>query len=239
MTMHRPGLPEDLPPAELLWARWALVAVLEATTEAEGRGVHRTGHWIDGERLRLDDCGCTWWALARMGEGRYVLYGEDESSGVKWHEPAIDMLAQGPEWLPYDTLRDLLQGYELGCVYWYENGAWARAPYPADLDDDGLDCGISRFVVREEVLRLLRDADVDCVCAPAPGSDPDPDRDLVSGPRPAPADLLAAAEEHRLAPEALEPLAAGCTCGNRDLAAMRRALHLSGLSDPSDRPVAV
>ncbi|KJY40527.1 hypothetical protein VR46_27320, partial [Streptomyces sp. NRRL S-444] len=69
MTIHRPGRPGDLPAAELLWARWAFVAVLEATTEAEGHGIHRTGHWIDGARLRLDDAGCTCWTLARMGQG--------------------------------------------------------------------------------------------------------------------------------------------------------------------------
>ncbi|MGW1768113.1 hypothetical protein ACWCQL_29225 [Streptomyces sp. NPDC002073] len=155
MAIERPGRPEDLPAAEVLWARWALVAVLEATAEAETRGVHRGGAWIDGLGLHLDDRGCTWWTFEQVGEGRYVLYGEDESSAVKWHEPAIDMLAQAPDWLPYERLRELLEGSELGCVYWYENGAWARAPYPDDLDDDGLDCGMSRFAVREEALRDL------------------------------------------------------------------------------------
>ncbi|MER7466921.1 hypothetical protein [Streptomyces sp. NPDC097981] len=47
-----------------------------------------------------------------MGQGRFVLYGEDESSGVKWHEPTADMLAQGPDWLPYDTLRGRVEGWE-------------------------------------------------------------------------------------------------------------------------------
>ncbi|MGW0395015.1 hypothetical protein ACWDYJ_29895 [Streptomyces sp. NPDC003042] len=214
MPMHQPGLPEDLPPAELLWASWALVAVLEATSEAESRGVHRTGHWIDEAGLHLDDCGCTWWTFARLGEGRYVLYGEDESSGVKWHEPAVDMLANGPDWLPYETLRDLLDGCELGCVYWYENGAWARAPYPADLEDDGLDCGISRFAVRQEVLGLLAGRLGDCACDPARASGR------------AATDLLDAAGSYGLAPEELESLA----CDHWDLPAVRRALSLSGLA---------
>lgn len=216
MTVHRPGLPGDLPPAELLWARWALVAVLEASTAAEGRGVHRTGHWLEGRALRLDDCGCTWWALARCGEGRYVLYGEDESSDVKWHEPRIDMLAGGPGWLPYETLRDLLEGYELGCVYWYEDGAWARAPYPGSLEDDGLDCGMARFAVRAQALELVASAAAGCACDPEPGVGAE--------------ELLAAAEERRLTPGALEVVAAGCTRGHRDLPAMRRALALSGLA---------
>ncbi|MFF3859779.1 hypothetical protein [Streptomyces sp. NPDC002209] len=210
MTIHRPGRPGDLPAAELLWARWAFVAVLEATTEAESHGVHRTGHWIDGAGLHLDDSGCTWWTLARMGQGRFVLYGEDESSGVKWHEPPVDMLAQAPDWLPYETLRGLLEGWELGCVYWYENGAWARAPYPESLEDDGLDCGMSRFVDSEKLLWLL------------------------AGHGPAAKGLLEAAEHYRLTPGALDLLVAETGNGGRDedwdLPAVHRALHLAGLS---------
>ncbi|MFG2712968.1 hypothetical protein ACGFX2_20780 [Streptomyces goshikiensis] len=212
MTIHRPGLPGDLPAAEVLWARWALVAVLEATTAAEGRR-HRTGLWLDGDGLHFDDGGCTWWGMERLGEGRYVLYGEDEASGVKWHEPAVDMLARGPDWLPYATLRDLLQGWELGCVYWYENGAWARAPYPADLKDDGLDCGMSRFVDPGEALSMV--TGVEC----GPGR---LDRRTAAG-------LLEAAENYRLAPEDLAALPAG----DLDLPAMRRALDLAGLSGAS------
>lgn len=155
MAIERPGRPEDLPAAEVLWARWALVAVLEATAASEARSDRRVGTWIDGQGLHLDDRGCTWWTFQQLGEGRYLLYGEDESSAVKWHEPAIDMLAQAPDWLPYEHLRQLLEGWELGCVYWYENGAWARAPYPDELDDDGLDCGMSRYAVREEALNDL------------------------------------------------------------------------------------
>ncbi|GHG89024.1 hypothetical protein [Streptomyces lanatus] len=156
MTIHRPGLPEDLPPGEELWARWALLAAVKATTEQEEcPSVHRSGHWIDEEGLHWDDCGCTWWILSRMGEGRFVLYGEDESSDVKWHEPPVDMLAGGPDWLPYEELRYRLEGNELGCVYWYENGAWSRAPYPDSLKDDGLDCGMNDLVDRAGLLREL------------------------------------------------------------------------------------
>ncbi|MFJ7077300.1 hypothetical protein [Streptomyces sp. NPDC098781] len=156
MTIHRPGRPEDLPPGEVLWARWALLAAVEATTEAEERpAVHRTGHWIDGAGLHRDDSGCTWWILSRGGEGRFVLYGEDESSDVKWHRPPIDMLAGCPDWLPHGELRDRLEGYELGCVYWYEDGAWSRAPYPDSLKDDGLDCGLGDFVDRDRLLGEL------------------------------------------------------------------------------------
>ncbi|MFI5527568.1 hypothetical protein ACIA8O_03325 [Kitasatospora sp. NPDC051853] len=183
MTVNRPGQPTDLPPAEELWARWALLAAVTATTEAEARpSAHRHGRWIDEDGLHWDDSGCTWWLLARCGDGRFVLYGEDESSAVKWHEPAIDVLAGGPEWLPYEELRDRIEGYEIGCVYWYENGAWARAPYPDDLDDDGLDCGMGDVVDRAGLLRDLRFH----LTAAAPVEH-----------------LLSAAEAHRLDPQEL------------------------------------
>ncbi|MGC0334744.1 hypothetical protein RKD23_007734 [Streptomyces sp. SAI-170] len=185
MSIHRPGLPEDLPPAQALWARWALLAAVEATTEAQGRrGGYRTGRWIDAEGLHWDDAGCTWWVMSRMGEDRFVLYGEDESSDVKWHQPPIDMLAGGPDWLPYEELHDRLAGNELGCVYWYDNGTWSRAPYPDSLQDDGLDCGMSDFTDRDKVLQELESR-------------------IGAGDGPGPAAVLADAEALRLQPRAL------------------------------------
>ncbi|CAM5435909.1 hypothetical protein GCM10010329_52440 [Streptomyces spiroverticillatus] len=148
-SVHRPGRPEDLPAAPVLWARWGLLAGLLSTREREAeREIHRAGYWMASGRddtLRFYDGGASWWALRRAGDGRYVLYGEDESSEVKWQEEAIDVLGGAPDWLPLELLRDLVESYMIGCVYWYEDGAWARAPYPAGLADDGLDCGMSRL----------------------------------------------------------------------------------------------
>ncbi|MFF1415404.1 hypothetical protein ACFVX6_37485 [Streptomyces sp. NPDC058289] len=218
MTVHRPGLPQDLPAPEVLWARWSAVAVLEATTEAEQKPpVHRTGCWIDDRGLHLDDCGCTWWTLKPLGGDRFVLFGEDESSGVKWHEPPVDMLAGAPDWIPHDELRELIAGNELGCVYWSENGSWARAPYPADLDDDGLDCGLSRFVNEGELLREL-------------------DGGAVLGERRA--ELVRRAEWYELTPELLETLVRGSGGEPADLPAMLRALRRSGVSHGSPQPAA-
>ncbi|WP_298562103.1 hypothetical protein [Streptomyces luteogriseus] len=214
MTINRPGLPGDLPSAEVLWARWALIAVLEATREGERERHHRTGTWVDGEGLHLDDSGCTWWGFAPRGEGRYVLFGEDESSGVKWHEPPVDMLAGAPGWLPHEQLKDLSSGYELGCVYWYEDGAWARASYPGTLDDDGLDCGMGRFTDRADVLRTIADED-----------------HAATSPQNAQA-LLAHAENHRLTPELLMSLTADPGRRQRDRPAMTRALEHAGLNRP-------
>jgi hypothetical protein len=212
MTINRPGLPGDLPSAEVLWARWALVAALEATTADEQAGHHRTGNWVDDEGLHLDDCGCTWWGFAQRGEGRYVLFGEDESSCVKWHEPAVDMLADAPDWLPHEELQDLLKGCQLGCVYWYENGTWARAPYPATLDDDGLDCGMSRFADRKKVLWTIGDEDH--------GAMPAYDAET----------LLGHAEGYRLTPEVLMPLVTEPDWRELDRPAMTRALERAGLN---------
>ncbi|MFD3698296.1 hypothetical protein ACFWUZ_19455 [Streptomyces sp. NPDC058646] len=215
MALHRPGLPQDLPAPEILWARWSTIAVLEATAASERvRPGHRTGCWIDEGGLHLDDCGCTWWTLAPLDDDRFVLFGEDESSEVKWYEPPVDVLAGAPGWLPHEELRDLLAGNELGCVYWYENGAWSRAPYPADLGDDGLDCGLSRFVEEDELLRLMADH-----ARPA-------DRR---------AELLRHAERYELTPELFEGLVRGCGGDPEDLPAMLRALARSGLS--GGRPV--
>ncbi|MFH8412884.1 hypothetical protein [Streptomyces collinus] len=213
MTINRPGLPGDLPPPEMLWARWALIAVLEATS-ADEEAYHRTGTWVDDTGLRLDDAGCTWWELAPRGAGRYVLYGEDESSGCKWHQPPVDMLAGAPAWLPHDELADYLSGNELGCVYWYENGSWARAAYPGTLGDDGLDCGMSRFTDRDDVLRTIADEDHGATSA----------RDAQA--------LLANAEDHRLTPELLMSLTGDPAGRPRDRPAMTRALELARLDRP-------
>ncbi|MDK1344547.1 hypothetical protein QNO09_14750 [Streptomyces sp. 378] len=196
----------------MLWARWALIAVLEATAQGEREVRHRTGTWVDGEGLHLDDSGCTWWGFSPRGEGRYVLSGEDESSGVKWHEPPVDLLAGAPGWLPHDRLKDLLSGYELGCVYWYENGAWARAAYPGTLDDDGLDCGTSRFTDRTDVLHTIADEEHGATSA----GDAE--------------DLLAHAENYRLTPELLMSLTADPDWRQRDRPAMTRALERAGLN---------
>ncbi|MFG3039280.1 hypothetical protein ACGFYZ_20525 [Streptomyces sp. NPDC048330] len=214
MTINRPGQPEDLPPAEVLWARWALVAALGATTAAESRpSAHRTGRWIDDEGLHWDDAGCTWWVMSAMGEGRYVLYGEDESSDAKWHEPPVDMLAGGPAWLPWEELRDRLSGNELGCVYWYEDGAWARAPYPEDLRDDGLDCGMGELADRAQALGLLAEH-----LAPVDGG---PDADT----------LLAEAEAGRLGDvDALLARLRDPDGDEPDPSAVARALARSGLA---------
>ncbi|MFI6215944.1 hypothetical protein ACIBCD_28465 [Nocardia brasiliensis] len=156
--LHEPGRPEDLPDPQLLWRRWAGVAVATYSRAREEESpVHRSGYWIDDGGLHWDDCGCTWWELKWYGDGRAVLVGEDESSKVKWHEPAIDVLAGAPEWLPRQYLRGLIDAYMVGCVYWCDEGVWHRAPYPEDLSDDGLDAGLSALTNSADALEKIAD----------------------------------------------------------------------------------
>ncbi|MFC9898043.1 hypothetical protein ACFVMC_30505 [Nocardia sp. NPDC127579] len=160
--VHKPGQPGDLPDAGVLWRRWAGAALAMYDHEQEGTAaVHRTGCWIDDAGLHWDDSGCTWWEFKWFGDGRAVLFGEDETSQVKWHEPAIDVLAGAPQWVPRRYLRGLIDAYMVGCVYWFEDGAWHRAPYPDDLRDDGLGSGVGRLTTRAgalETISLWRDS---------------------------------------------------------------------------------
>ncbi len=149
-AVHRPGRPEDLPPAELFWARWAALAAVRADP-----GEERNGLWLERGELRLDTWGSSWGVLAWAGDGRAVLFGEDEGSMTKWHEPTIDVLAGAPAWLPFARLRDHVKCYELGFVYWYEDGAWNRAPYPDDLKDDGLALAMGDFAARSSAVAEL------------------------------------------------------------------------------------
>ncbi|MGW4632738.1 hypothetical protein [Nocardia sp. NPDC004415] len=155
MTIHRPGRPEDLPDARTLWGRWAFIAALQANSRDEAWGYGRTGYRIDGEGLHWDDSACTVWTLTSMGEGRFLLYGEEEVSELRFYDPPVDVLAGGPEWLPFDKLRELYEDFRAGTVYWYEEGAWGRAVYPDDLGDDGLSSGLHGVIDRDELLLEL------------------------------------------------------------------------------------
>jgi hypothetical protein len=80
MTVRGPGRPEDLPSAEVIWARWAVLAAPRAD---------RPGYGLDEDGLHLDTLGRTRAATTWVGEGRAVLFGDDEAGGTKWHEPPI------------------------------------------------------------------------------------------------------------------------------------------------------
>ncbi|MFF4445391.1 hypothetical protein [Streptomyces sp. NPDC001502] len=166
MKIHRPGRPEDLPEASVLWARWAALAAATWNAEEE-KERFRYGYWLGGDDgdgdgdgdnvLRYDDGACSRWVLTRADGGRAVLFGQDDSGKVGQYRPPIDLLAGAPGWVRDDRLHDLLEQGRVECVYWFEDGSWHRAPYPDDLHDDGLDCGIGHLT--------SRDLAVDAICA--------------------------------------------------------------------------
>ncbi|AFU00476.1 hypothetical protein [Nocardia brasiliensis] len=157
-NLHEPGRPEDLPDAELLWKRWAGVAIATFDQGKQDGPFQRfAGHWIDDKGVHWDDSGCTWWVMKWFGDGRALLVGEDESSKVKFHETPIDVLAGAPDWVPRNYLLDLIDSAMVGCVYWFDEGAWHRAPYPNDLSDDGLDSGISTLTTRADAVEKITD----------------------------------------------------------------------------------
>lgn len=146
-----------------------------------------------------------------MGSGRFVLLGEDEASEVKWHQPPVDMLTGAPDWLPHKHIRWLIDGCELGCVYWCENDTWSRAPYPDSLGDDGLECGMSQVIIRAEALSELSGYGL--------GTGTVPDADT----------LLTHAKRRQLTPDLLLRITDSPE-RDWDPPAMIRALHRTGLN---------
>ncbi|MFE2153936.1 hypothetical protein ACFXAO_28285 [Streptomyces lavendulae] len=166
MKIRRPGRPEDLPEAAVLWARWTALAAASWNAEEE-KERFRYGYWLgdDGCHLRYDDGACSRWALSRVDGGRAVLFGQDDSGRVGRYEPPVDLLAGAPGWVRHELRRGLLEAERIECVYWFEDGSWHRAPYPDGLADDGLDCGIGHLTSREhavEALCALFEFDGDC-----------------------------------------------------------------------------
>ncbi|MGW6461906.1 hypothetical protein ACWF94_39260 [Streptomyces sp. NPDC055078] len=130
---NEPAVPPQLGRPERMWQR-AVVLVLIAVTRT-ARPVFRLG---DRELTCSHSNGG--WTLALMPDGKAVFYGQDVdcSDTTYYGDKPVDLLVNAPGWLPYDRLRELNDGYELGYLYWWQDGRWARAPYPAYVEDDGL-----------------------------------------------------------------------------------------------------
>ncbi|AJT63090.2 hypothetical protein T261_1404 [Streptomyces lydicus] len=143
--MHAPSLPEDLERPERLWARALTLAVLEKAC------THWKEHALDEHGLWCHSTGAGgWWRLTVLDGGRAVFVGQDpDGSHTHVGGRGIDFLAGGPDWLPWDQLREDEEGNLFGFVYWWENDAWHRIPYPDEVDEDGLD-GAAPWVGSEE-----------------------------------------------------------------------------------------
>ncbi|MER6304762.1 hypothetical protein [Streptomyces sp. NPDC001657] len=150
-----------LPAPDVLWSH---AATLAAWSAEQLLPVHNYRH--DEAGLRSEDVGNGWWALSWVEDGRAVLYGIDHDySETVSLSPPLDLLADGPSWLPWQWLDEVIAGgEEIGFVYWWDGRAWGRAPYPAEVRDDGV-----RGMVPAD------DSEVRQVCADlvADGADPD------------------------------------------------------------------
>ncbi|MEV7382756.1 hypothetical protein [Streptomyces lydicus] len=151
--MHRPSVPGDLDRPERVWARAATLAVVAAAMDDGDEfswGEQGLECWNGG--------GSYWWRLKLFEGGRALLCGQD-SDGSYTHDGdrQIDFLAGGPEWLPWERLRHDADGNLFGFVYWWQDGAWARAPYPEKLPDDGLEMAVSWAAPGEDAVRRIID----------------------------------------------------------------------------------
>ncbi|MEV8532672.1 hypothetical protein [Streptomyces sp. NPDC051211] len=134
--MHTPSRPEDLAPPRLLWARAVTLALLEVGCwESEEYAVDEDGLWCHSTGAG------GWWRLTLFDGGERAVFVGQDPDGSHTHigGKQIDFLAGGPDWLPWELLRDDAAGNLFGFVYWWEDGAWHRIPYPAELREDGLD----------------------------------------------------------------------------------------------------
>ncbi|NKY96498.1 hypothetical protein [Nocardiopsis alborubida] len=138
MKFHRPGRPDDLPPPHVLWARGAALAAL---------GVSRRSGLLsfEGQSLLYDDGGGNTWRLAWVEGDRAVLVGYDHefSETLDYVSRPFDLLQDAPVWLPWTWIAELEAAECVAFVYWWD-GAWARTPYPDDLEDDGLEAVLSK-----------------------------------------------------------------------------------------------
>lgn len=149
--MHTPSLPEDLDHPDRLWARAVTFALVEGACD-DGR----PEHVLDGHGLWCHSTGaCGWWRLTVVDGERAVFVGQDpDGSHTHIDGEQIDFLAGGPDWLPWEQLRDDADGNLFGFVYWWESGAWHRIPYPEQLTEDGLE-GAAPWVASEEEFLTL------------------------------------------------------------------------------------
>ncbi|WP_242891712.1 hypothetical protein [Actinomadura litoris] len=118
--------PEDL------WAEASALAMLTVGTDGFGATVYPDG-------ARGDDVGNGWHGMSWIGGGRAVLYGYDVDASKTRHQvPPMDLLAGGPDWLPWEWLSDMMRREQLiQYVFWWDGSSWGRTDYPDGLRDGG------------------------------------------------------------------------------------------------------
>jgi hypothetical protein len=123
---------EDLPPLDTLWTRAAVAAALEA-------GAGRSAlHAPEDGRILFDDGGGNSWRLLCLEGGKGLLIGFDHECDEHIEDPALDVFADAPAWLPWEWALDLEARGPIGFAYWWDGTCWARTPYPEYVTSDGI-----------------------------------------------------------------------------------------------------
>ena len=152
VSFHQPGRPEDLPHPGLLWAHSRIelgaYRLLEARPgdvfayDPVGTTHTRVGFTLGPHGTHYKNGGGCWWRLTRVEGGRAVLTGW-EPLGQDTVDEELDLLAGGPDWLPWEWLDTLIARYRheqmgVSFLYWWDGDAWGRTDYPDGIEDDGL-----------------------------------------------------------------------------------------------------
>jgi hypothetical protein len=173
MSYYQPARTEDLPPPAMMWAfgRIELGAyrLLEArpgetfTYDPVGTTYTREGFTLGPHGMHYDNSAGCWWRLTWVEGGRAVLTGW-EPLGQDTIDEELDLLAGGPDWLPWEWLDTHIARYRheqmgVSFLYWWDGAAWGRVDYPDGIEDDGL-CTAMGYGTPEDLLRIdddLRD----------------------------------------------------------------------------------
>lgn len=98
-----------------------------------------------GEYARIEDHGPsaytakTWWRLARVEGGRYLLVGADlYADTVRPDLRPVDLFADAPDWVPWDWLERVEARQLIGFAYWWDGQRWGRVSYPGRIRGDGM-----------------------------------------------------------------------------------------------------
>ena len=212
----------DFPDPGEMWVRW--VSFAAAFTAA---GFDDT--WtVTADGAHRDDGGGNWAHLALVEGGRAVLWGYDhEYSETCDTDPPLDLLAEAPEWLPWEELTRLQVSDQLGYVLWFDGG-WRRAAYPDGVSDgltstagSGLDDDAATAELNELVWEWGEHDDED-------------DRDEVSA---AVARLLALAAQRKVGPDALTALVGRLVNCDLDLPAGLAVARRGGITPDGSVPI--
>ncbi|MFE6308679.1 hypothetical protein [Nocardiopsis sp. NPDC057823] len=226
-TDPAPAQAPEMPPPEEMWAGPAAIAVLGALVPDHGSPWQRWGRALDHDHSEGRCC------LALVEGGRAVLFGYDvDGSRTRRAAPAVDLLAGGPGWLPWEWLDKALRDAEIvSFLAWWDGRAWYRVPLPEGADEV-----------------LYPDADADDVyesllefCLDGGWDDDDEDSQERQDALKAGLDaLVAAASERRLGEGVLKGLADALpdpdTADTEGALAEARRLGLTGEEEPPALP---